>query len=71
VCADGYFEQFGVCVKCPASQGQSVGVLLGFVIMLSGIAFLVFLVRHLLPVDVIKLGVSLVQVLASASASYK
>ncbi len=47
---------------CPKSAGESVGVLLGIAAALIATALLLFRIRHLLPVGVIKLGVSMLQV---------
>jgi hypothetical protein len=72
LCADGYFEQFGLCVACPKSSGTSIGALFGLSMLLLAIAGVLFLLRlrELLPIDVIKLGVSMVQIIASANSAY-
>ena len=62
VCADGYFEQFGRCALCPQSHGASLGALLGIGLMLVAFAGFVFVIRKVLPVDVLKLGLSMLQV---------
>ena len=62
VCADGYFEQFGKCALCPSSSGASIGALLGIVVVLVVACGGVYAVRALLPVDVLKLGLSMLQV---------
>ena len=62
LCVDGYFEQFGVCVKCPASSGSSAGVVVGIVLLLVAVGLALFRYRTLLPVDVLKLGLSMLQV---------
>ena len=62
LCADGYFEQFGKCVACPSSGGASVAEMLGILAVLIAGCYLFFRVRHLLPVDVLKLGLSMLQV---------
>ena len=64
VCADGYFEQFGKCVVCPTASGVSVVVILGILALLTTVGGVLFVVRALLPVDVLKLGLSMVQVRA-------
>ncbi len=69
-CADGFFEQFGTCVACPSSSGSSVGVTVGLVVALSAALSIILLLRHILPVDVIKVGVSMVQIIASANSAY-
>ena len=63
VCADGYYEQFGKCVACPPSSGASVAALAGISMVLVTLSLVVFVIRHILPVDIIKLGVSMLQVL--------
>ena len=63
VCGDGYFEQFGKCVACPTSSGASVGQLIGIALALLVLAGVAFWARKLLPVDVLKLGLSMLQVL--------
>jgi hypothetical protein len=70
LCADGYFEQFGRCVACPKSSGASIGALLGLSLLLITICSGLYLVRDLLPIDVIKLGVSMAQIIASANSAY-
>ena len=62
MCADGFFEQFAKCVACPPSGGASIGVLVGISATIVGLCIVVFLVRELLPVDVLKLGLSMLQV---------
>jgi hypothetical protein len=70
LCADGYFEQFGLCVACPKSSGTSIVALLGLVLLLIALCTGLYLVRDVLPIDVIKLGVSMVQIIASANSAY-
>ena len=62
LCVTGYFEQFGRCVACPASGGASAAEMLGILALLLTACFLFFRFRHLLPVDVLKLGLSMLQV---------
>ena len=70
VCDDQYFEQFGQCVACPASHKQSVAVMVALVCLFAVLGVVVFLLRNILPVDVMKLGVSMVQIIASGSTAY-
>jgi hypothetical protein len=70
LCADGYFEQFGLCVACPKTSGASIGALVGLSLLLSFVCGVLFLLRDLLPIEVIKLGVSMVQIIASANSAY-
>ena len=62
MCAAGYYEQFGKCVSCPPSSGESVGALLGIGSLLLVLCGLLYTVREVLPVDQIKLGLSMLQV---------
>ena len=62
MCADGYFEQFGKCVACPSSHGASVAAMLGILALLVVACVVFFRIRYLLPVDVLKLGLSMLQV---------
>ena len=69
VCASCGFlgaASLGRCVACPADRGAAVGALLGIALALAVSAFFVFKIRHVLPVGVIKLGVSMFQVGAGA-----
>jgi hypothetical protein len=58
------------CVACPKSTSASVGAMLGIAVTLLAVALLVFRIRTVLPVGVIKLGVSMFQIVASGSTSY-
>jgi hypothetical protein len=58
------------CVMCPADTGASVGAMLGIGAALAAVAFLIFRIRSILPVGLIKLGVSMLQIIASGSTSY-
>ena len=69
MCAVGYFEQFGRCVACPPSSGASVGALLGIAVVLAVVCGVVYVIRALLPVDVLKLGLSMLQVGQSTLAT--
>ena len=62
MCALGYFEQFGVCVPCPSASGASAGAVFGLSLLLLVVVVGVYAIRQLLPVDVLKLGLSMVQV---------
>jgi hypothetical protein len=68
VCARGYASCS--CVPCPKNRGASVGAMLGIGLALLLAAFVVFRIRNVLPVGLIKLGVSLFQIIASGSTSY-
>ena len=62
LCQVGYFEQFGKCIRCPSTTGASVLEMLGIGALLVVVGTGMFLIRTLLPVDVIKLGLSMLQV---------
>ncbi len=62
--------QFGKCKKCGTNQAASVVFVVGIVIVLAVVAVIVVRIRHLLPIEVIKLGVSMFQILASANSTY-
>jgi hypothetical protein len=70
VCALGYFEQFGQCVQCPATRARSSAAVFGFAVLLAAVAGILFKLRDLLPLDIIKIGVSMVQIIASANTAY-
>jgi hypothetical protein len=70
LCASNYFEQFGKCVLCPSSKGRSVGALVGISLLVIAMLAVLYLVRDVLPVNVLKLGVSMVQIIASANSAY-
>ncbi len=58
------------CVPCPTNTGASVGAMLGIGVSLLATSLTLFQIRGILPVGVIKLGVSLFQIVASGSTSY-
>ena len=62
VCAAGYYEQFGKCVSCPPSSGASISALVGIAMLLVVLCVALYFVRTLLPVDLLKLGLSMLQV---------
>ena len=70
VCDIGYFEQFGVCALCPATHGESVAALVGLTLVLLVLGVAVYMVRKFLPVDMLKLGLSMLQIIASGSSVY-
>ena len=49
-------------MACPSSGGASVAEMLGLLTLLIVACFVFFRIRHLLPVDVLKLGLSMLQV---------
>ena len=62
VCVEGYFEQFGRCAQCPPSAGASVVTMIGIGLLLLFVCFFVYFIRTILPVDILKLGLSMLQV---------
>ena len=62
VCADGYIEQFGSCLRCPTSRSESNGAIAGIVFALLAVVGVVIYLRAMLPIDVMKLGLSMLQV---------
>jgi hypothetical protein len=66
VCADGYFEQFGLCRQCPSSKHMSALAIVAAVVGVAVVVVLLFKARHGLPVDVIKLGVSMCVLLCNS-----
>ena len=62
VCADNYFQQFGKCAQCPATETASVGELVGISFIIVLLFSALFYIRKIVPVDVLKLGLSMLQV---------
>ncbi len=56
--------QFGLCVQCPDSSGASAGAVVGIITLLVVVCGVLFALRAFLPVDVLKLGLSMLQVRA-------
>ena len=72
VCAPGYFADYGECFQCPttatsANTAASVALPLA---MLLAFAIL-FVVRSMAPRGMMKVGISMFQVLASANSVYR
>ncbi|MGB1141864.1 MAG: hypothetical protein ACPG1A_13260, partial [Halioglobus sp.] len=70
VCADGFFEQFGRCAKCDTSAGLAWLVTFGVLIAVVALGVLFFKFRDLLPVDHLKVTLSMAQIIASANTAY-
>jgi hypothetical protein len=70
VCALGFFEQFGKCAACPKTQATSFVALFGISVALILGGFLLIKMRELLPVDIVKIGVSMAQIIGSANSAY-
>jgi hypothetical protein len=71
VCSLGYFEQFGKCVPCPATAATSYVTLVGAAVVIIAIVGLLFKIRELLPMDLLKIGVTMAQIIASANSAYE
>ena len=70
VCLPGYYEQFGKCVICSSDTTASAFVIIGIVAAIAVVAFFVLKIKHLLPIETVKIGVSMVQIIASANSTY-
>ncbi len=57
-------------VPCPKSKSGSVGAVVGLSLMLIALCSELYVVRNVLPIDVIELGVSMMQIIASANSAY-
>jgi hypothetical protein len=62
LCVDGYFEQFGRCVACPRTSGSSLAALIGIALTIVVLCVVVYKARSVLPTNVMKLGLSMLQV---------
>jgi hypothetical protein len=69
-CLAAFLCLVGRCVACPKDTGTSVAAMLGIAAALLVVALFVYRIRNILPVDLIKLGVSMFQIVASGSTSY-
>jgi hypothetical protein len=69
-CADDYFEQFGKCTRCPSSRGRSAGATIVIVLAIIAMSLVLFAFRSFVPVGVVKVGISMVQIIASANSAY-
>jgi len=69
-CSTGYFQQYDACIPCPKSQGVSILLILAIVIALVLAGYILFRLRDVLPIVQIKVGVSMLQILASANTAY-
>lgn len=70
VCEEGFFEQFGECVSCDASEGLSVLVLIGVLLVLMVAGALLFKLRDIMPMDHLKVLLSMGQIIASGNTVY-
>ena len=66
-CAAGYFLQFQQCQRCPPTKGVSVAATIGVIACAVVLGYLLFRVRSVLPTDVIRIGLSTVQIFAAVS----
>jgi positive regulator of sigma E activity len=70
VCLDGWFEQFGKCSKCPADASGTAMLIFALGAALGIAGLVLWKIHKILPMDIIKVGISMMQVLASASSAY-
>lgn len=70
VCENGWFEQFGRCSRCPSTSDGSVYRMVAGAVIVVVLFGLLFYIRALLPIDSLKVGLSLLQVIASANSAY-
>ena len=65
VCDIGYFDQYGHCVLCPtSSSGGSIVATIALPIFLFCIFLVLFAVRNLAPRGMMKVGISMLQIVA-------
>ena len=71
VCAKGYFQQYGLCAKCPDGQSAaSVLASFGLPLLLLVIFVVLFVLRAMAPRGMMKVGISMMQIIASANSVY-
>ena len=70
MCSDDYYVQFKRCVKCETDSGVSVLAVIAILLALLVCGGLLFKFREVLPVDELKVALSLCQVIASGSSVY-
>jgi hypothetical protein len=70
-CAAGYFPQYGTCSRCPAEE-SSLGVFVSVLLPLFTVTVLValYVLRGMMPRGMMKVGVSMLQIIASANSAY-
>ena len=72
VCAPGYFSEYGSCFQCPtAATPTTTAATVGLPLALVVVFALLFMVRHVAPDGMMKVGVTMFQVLASANNVYR
>jgi hypothetical protein len=69
-CDSGYVLQYGECHKCPATTAAAIGIVVGVVAGLLLIAGVVVHLRNVLPLVQLKVGVSMLQILAASNSAY-
>jgi hypothetical protein len=70
-CALGYFPQYGTCTVCPAKE-SSVSLLASVTlpVVMVVVFGLMFFIRSLAPRGMVKVGVTMAQIVASANSAY-
>lgn len=71
VCMDGFFLQFGRCVVCPKVAHASVFIQIASSLGIAAAAGLFFKYRRRLPTDVMKVGITMIQIIAAANTAYE
>ena len=71
MCSPGYFLEYGLCSPCPA-VAKGTALVESFTVPLAVAALfgLLFVVRSLAPRGLMKVGISMLQVVASANSVY-
>lgn len=69
-CDTGYFQQYDSCIKCPKDVGMSAAMILAVSVAFIVAGYILFKLREVLPIVQIKVGVSMLQVLAAGNAAY-
>jgi hypothetical protein len=70
-CALGYFPQYGTCAKCPASASPLSVFLSVLLPMVVVVAFgVLFVLRGMMGRGMMKVGLTMLQIIASANSAY-
>lgn len=70
VCDNGFFRQFGRCVRCPATGGNHLLAIVGIVAAACFVAGVLFALRRSLPMSPLSVSLSFAQILAASNSSY-
>jgi hypothetical protein len=70
-CASGYFPQYGRCAQCPGKASPaSVVVSIALPLVMVAVLGVMFLIRSMAPRGMMKVGVSMVQIISAANSAY-